>query len=98
VTADLIYVSPRSARAVSGTAGEEYRDRLLRLPAFLREDTAMADAPGLADAFALTGFFLDRHAFAPRGLAMPSERARFLTAVMRRLANSPEQAAPSEAR
>jgi len=98
VTADLIYVSPRSARAVSRAAGEEYRDRLLRLPAFLHEDTVAADAPALADAFALTGFFLDRHAFAPRGLPMPSERTRFITAVMRQLANSGEEAARSGAR
>ncbi len=97
VTADLIYVSPRSARAVSRAAGEEYRDRLLRLPAFLRDDAA-ADATAIADAFALTGFFLDRHAFSPRGLSMPSERARFITAVMRQLANSAEEAAPSAAR
>ena len=36
-TADLIYVSPKSGGAVSRAAGEPYRDRLLRLPAFLRE-------------------------------------------------------------
>jgi DNA repair protein RecO (recombination protein O) len=30
-TADLIYVSPRSGRAVSRAAGEEYRDKLLRV-------------------------------------------------------------------
>jgi DNA repair protein RecO (recombination protein O) len=98
VTADLIYVSPRSARAVSRTAGEEYRDRLLRLPAFLKDDTDVTDAAGLADAFALTGFFLDRHAFAARGLPIPSERARFITAVMRQLASNAEEAAPSGAR
>ena len=33
-TADLIYVSPKSGGAVSRAAGEPYRDRLLRLPAF----------------------------------------------------------------
>src|SRR5579863_2304522 len=98
VSADLIYVSPRSARAVSRAAGEEYRDRLLRLPGFLHDDAVAADAAGLADAFALTGFFLDRHAFSPRGLAMPSERARFITAVMRQLANSAEETAPSAER
>src|ERR1044071_6124657 len=36
-TADLIYVSPKSGGAVSRAAGEPYRDRLLRLPAFLRD-------------------------------------------------------------
>jgi len=32
---DLVYVSPKSGRAVSGAAGEPYKDRLLRLPMFL---------------------------------------------------------------
>ena len=32
---DLIYVSPRSGRAVSRAAGEAYRDKLMRLPRFL---------------------------------------------------------------
>ncbi len=81
-TADLIYVSPRSGRAVSGAAGEAYRDKLLRLPAFLRTDAAPVSAADLADAFALTGFFLDRHAFAPRGLGLPDARGRFVAAVL----------------
>ena len=33
--ADLVYVSPRSGRAVSRDAGKPYCDRLLKLPAFL---------------------------------------------------------------
>ena len=74
-------MSPRSGRAVSRAAGEAYRDKLLRLPAFLRDDAAPASAADLADAFALTGFFLDRHAFAPRGLAVPEARAHFVTAI-----------------
>ena len=86
-TADLVYVSPRSGRAVSRAAGEEYRDKLLRLPEFRHAD-GEPRAADLADAFALTGFFLDRHAFAPRGLELPASRARFLTAIMRAL---PEQ-------
>jgi DNA repair protein RecO (recombination protein O) len=85
-TADLIYVSPRSGRAVSRVAGEEYRNRLLRLPGFLHAEDE-ASAADLADAFALTGFFLDRHAFAPRGLAVPDARARFVAAVTRTLAD-----------
>src|SRR5258708_8213184 len=35
-TTDLIYVSPKSGGAVSRAAGDAWRDRLLRLPAFLR--------------------------------------------------------------
>jgi DNA repair protein RecO (recombination protein O) len=90
-TADLIYVSPRSGRAISRAAGAEYRDRLLRLPGFLHieEEPAAAD---IADAFALTGFFLDRHAFTPRGLEVPAARARFVAAVTRALPNVESQA------
>ena len=79
---DLIYVSPRSGRAVSRAAGEAYRDKLMRLPDFLRFDNEPPSAADVADAFALTGFFLDRHAFGPRGLALPDARARFVSAVL----------------
>ena len=34
-TGGLVFVSPRTGRAVSGQAGAPYRDRLLALPAFL---------------------------------------------------------------
>src|SRR5262245_45087673 len=34
-TSSLIYVSPKSGRAVSAEAGEPYKDRLFALPAFL---------------------------------------------------------------
>jgi DNA repair protein RecO (recombination protein O) len=82
-TSDLIYVSPRSGRAVSRAAGADYRDRLLRLPGFLHTEEEPASARDFADAFALTGFFLERHAFAPRGLEVPAARARFVAAVSR---------------
>ncbi len=91
-TADLAYVSPRSGRAVSRAAGHDYRDKLLRLPEFLQADVGLPGAADLSDAFALTGFFLDRYAFAPRGSALPTARARFLTAVTRAL---PEVVAPA---
>jgi DNA repair protein RecO (recombination protein O) len=82
-TADLIYVSPRSGRAVSRDAGQPYRDKLMALPGFLRQDTEPASAADLANAFALSGFFLDRYAFAPRGLAAPEARAQFVAAIAR---------------
>jgi DNA repair protein RecO (recombination protein O) len=84
-TAELVYVSPKSGRAVSRVAGEPWRERMLRLPAFLGDDWD-ADAPAtehLADAFTLTGFFLERYVFLPRGLAMHEARASFITAALR---------------
>jgi DNA repair protein RecO (recombination protein O) len=82
-TADLAFVSPRSGRAVSRGAAEPYQDKLMRLPSFLRDAEAAASTADLVDAYTLTGFFLDRHAFAPRGLSLPEARAHFVTAVMR---------------
>jgi len=77
---DLIYVSPRSGRAVSRQAGAPYADRLLALPSFLRQHGPGAGmTPAcLADAFRLTGYFLERHVLEPRGLAMPLQRASLL--------------------
>ena len=82
-TDELVYVSPRSGRAVSRAAGEAYHDKLLGLPALLRDEAAAVTAADLAGAFALTGYFLDRHAFAPRGLALPEARAHFVNAIAR---------------
>jgi DNA repair protein RecO (recombination protein O) len=80
---ELVFVSPRSGRAVSRAAGEPYRDKLMRLPVFLRQDGVPPSPDDLLDAFTLTGFFLDRHAFAPRGLSLPEARAQFVNALTR---------------
>ena len=80
---DLAYVSPRSGRAVSRAAGEPWRERLLLLPAFLRA-AANAPTPGggeIAAAFRLTGHFLRRDVFDPRGAPMPHARELYLKAV-----------------
>jgi DNA repair protein RecO (recombination protein O) len=73
----LAYVSPRTGRAVSASAGEPFRDRLLTLPAFLHAGGAPGP-DGVAEGFTLTGYFLDRHVWGPRGLGPPEARARFV--------------------
>ena len=78
-TQELIYVSPKSARAVSARAGEPYREKLLNLPAFLRHGVSAAPEPEeIAAGFALTGYFLERHVFGPHGLVMPDSRHQLL--------------------
>ncbi|MGB3866806.1 MAG: DNA repair protein RecO, partial [Xanthobacteraceae bacterium] len=86
VTADLIYVSPKSGSAISRQAGEPWRERLLRLPPFLREAeaaTAGCSEQDLLDGFELTGRFLLRHVLEPRGLGHSDARAGFIAAVIR---------------
>lgn len=89
-TQELVYVSPKSGRAVSRSAGEAYKDRLLALPAFLN-GRAVAEEPSAADVaagFALTGFFLERHVLEPRALAMPEARQALLANVLPRLGSA----------
>src|SRR2546430_2425871 len=68
-TTDLIYVSPKSGCAVSRSAGEPFRERLLRLPAVLLEGQGGQNGwsdQELQDGIRLTGMFLRRHVLEPR--------------------------------
>jgi DNA repair protein RecO (recombination protein O) len=82
---DLVYVSPRSGRAVSQAAGAPWHDRLLRLPPFLRAEHGQArpSPDELAEAFALTGYFLIRHAFEHPEARISDAREHFVGAVTR---------------
>jgi DNA repair protein RecO (recombination protein O) len=77
-TDDLAWVSPKSGRAVTRSAGAPWRERLLPYPAFLQNTNDEASAEEIAGAFRLTGYFLARDIFAPRGLPLPAPRALYL--------------------
>lgn len=85
---DLVYVSPRTGRAVSAAAGEPYRDRLLGLPAFLRDGQPVAgdgNSPvehvEILEGLHLTGHFLEQCLFAPDGRQLPASRQRLVDAI-----------------
>lgn len=74
---DLIYVSPKTGRAVSASAGEPYRDRLLALPPFLRgRSQGTVSQSDLAAGFALTGHFLETRVLGARAEVLPEVRGR----------------------
>ena len=85
---ELIYVSPKSGRAVSRQGGEPWRDRLLRLPAFLNGE-ATIDAPlqDIADAFVLTGHFLAQRVLEPQSVRFDA-RAEFIASALARHART----------
>lgn len=88
--ADLAYVSPKSGRAVSRSAGEPWADKMLLLPPFLStQENHAADLEGLTTAFRLTGFFLHRHVYEPRGLEASAAREGFVQAALRALNPTP---------
>jgi DNA repair protein RecO (recombination protein O) len=72
----LAYVSPRTGRAVSLSAGAPYRDRLLALPAFLLGRMGPDREAEMAAGLALTGHFLERHVFHPQNREIPAARQR----------------------
>lgn len=75
VNDDLAYVSPRSGRAVSRSAGAPYHDKLLPLPAFLWRD-AIVEPGDILAGLALTGHFLNHHLLGPQDRLAPEARAR----------------------
>jgi len=72
--ADLIYVSPRTGRAVSRVGAGEYADRLLPLPGFLLESDRPADVDEVLAGLKLAGYFLERHLFAALDRPVPEAR------------------------
>jgi DNA repair protein RecO (recombination protein O) len=92
-TEELVYVSPRTGRAVSRAAGEPYRDKLLELPAFLiprrvGERAAEVTAGDVEAGFRLTGHFLQTRVLQPIDAGLPDPRQR-LPALVRRMQDRP---------
>jgi DNA repair protein RecO (recombination protein O) len=71
---DLVYVSPRTGRAVSAGAGADYRDRLLALPPFLLSAQGGLGPGDIAAGMAITAHFLQRFVFAPLNRPLPPAR------------------------
>ncbi len=91
----LVWVSPKSGRAVSASAGEPYRERLLPLPPFLLGQSA-GGPEEVRQGLALTGHFLEQGVFLTQHQPLPPARqrlyARFATAPL------PEAAAANDAK
>ncbi len=78
---DLVYVSPRSGRAVNREAGKPYHDKLLRLPAFLHsapEEDHKVSAGEIREGMRLCGYFIHERIFTQRNIPSPSARARLI--------------------
>jgi DNA repair protein RecO (recombination protein O) len=73
-TDDLTHVSPRTGRAVSATAAEPYKDRLLRLPPFLLGAQAGLAPGDVGLGLDLTGHFLETFVFAVMNRPLPPAR------------------------
>jgi DNA repair protein RecO (recombination protein O) len=91
-TEGLAWVSPKTGRAATAAAGAPHAARLLALPPFLAgaeaADPATWGRAGLDDLLAglrLSGHFLARHVWEPRGLTPPATRDGLIAALSREL-------------
>ncbi len=82
-TEGLIYVSPKSGRAVSAAAGALYRDRLLALPGFLREEGGETAPDDVSAGLRLTGYFLAKYVLGDSRNGLPSARQRLADGFLR---------------
>ena len=86
LTDALIYVSPRSGRAVHRDYAGHYADRLLHLPCFLQPDLAseFLSEKALMDGLTLTGHFISRRVFSLIHKELPPARLRLAHLVSKR--------------
>lgn len=71
---DLIYVSPRTGRAVSREAGAPYADKMLKLPPFMLGAQAGLGEGDVGAGLDLTGHFLEQFVFHPQNRPIPPAR------------------------
>ncbi len=78
-TDELVYVSPKSGRAVSRGAGEAYHDRMLALPEFVRDDGHLPDVMAeVQSGVVLTGHFLESRLLPALHRNAPPLRSHFV--------------------
>lgn len=75
---DLVYVSPRTGRAVSREAGAPYADKMLTLPPFMLGAQAGLIEGDVRAGFDLTGHFLEQFVFHPQNKPLPPARVWML--------------------
>ena len=91
-TTDLVYVSPRSGRAVSRAGAGDYADRLLasaRLPAWPGLGPGRGRPAQITAGLRLTGAFLRRHLFDASERPLPAARERLIRRLADATAGSP---------
>ncbi|GGA05875.1 DNA repair protein RecO [Neptunicoccus cionae] len=85
-TQELVYVSPKSGRAVCRSSGLAYADRMLPLPVFLQLEGAEPEAADILAALKTTGYFLERWLAPALGnRPLPEARGRLVQLLTRRV-------------
>lgn len=84
---DLAYISPRTGRAVSNSAAEDYAPRLFRMPPFFlgTQGQGTPDPADVAEALRITAHFIETSILMPHGQRLPEARMRLGSEMARQL-------------
>lgn len=75
---NLIYISPKSGRAVCKDAGEPYKNKLLKMPSFLiNSQTWQFDVQEIINGLEIGSYFLEKYIYKPHNKQLPLARLRF---------------------
>ena len=76
---NLVYVSPKSACAVSKEAGAPYKDKMLMLPPFLKGDGGDISLGSALEALNTTGYFIETRILHLINQTLPEARIRVIS-------------------
>ena len=77
-TKDLFYVSPKSGGAVSKSVGNQYHEKLFKLPNFFIHTSNEVDKKIIKNGFEITGFFLNKYLKSNHNKELPFCRKKIL--------------------
>ncbi len=75
---NLVWISPKSGKAVSYDIGVEYSNKLLDLPSFLIEKKYSNNLSEIYKGLILTGYFLKKFLYSELGKDLPLNRSRLV--------------------
>ncbi len=73
-TKNLMYISPKTGKAVTQEAGERYKDKLFLLPKLFVDPNAQWEDQDIAHALKVTGYFLEKNIFSMKRERLPEAR------------------------
>jgi DNA repair protein RecO (recombination protein O) len=76
---NLIYISPKSGCAVCSSAGEQYKDKLFKLPTFLKDYNLTPDNDDIVEAGKILSHFFNKFYFLPFNKKVPAARNKLIS-------------------
>ncbi len=81
-TDNLLYISPKSGKAVSKNAAEGFENRLFKMTKFF--SNKIVEIEDIVESLEITGYFIEKFIYCPRKIAMPEVRKLMINMLSRK--------------